>query len=61
MFGNTGDLMNTVMASRVARERTTPAPVLERRRAAAPLGATVSSAFAAGWRRVHALVVAVLA
>ena len=61
MFGNTGDLMNAVMASRIAVERTTPAPALEQRRAAAPGGATVASAFAAGWRRVHALVAAVLA
>ncbi len=61
MFGTTGDLMNTIMASRIAQEGTTGAPAREQRRTAAPGRATVGSAVAAGWHRVRALVATVLA
>lgn len=60
MFGPTGDLMNTLMATGIAQERAAAA-ALKRRGTPAPPRATVGSAVAAGWHRVRALVATVFA
>jgi hypothetical protein len=60
MFGATGDLMNTIMASQVAQERMTAAPARTAGGARAPRPVAVRSAFAAGWGRIRALVGTVL-
>jgi hypothetical protein len=68
MFGTTGDLMNTIMASGIAQERAAAAQeraaaarALEPRRPPARGRVTVRSAVAAGWHRVRTLVATVLA
>ena len=61
MFGTTGDLMNTIMASRIAEERVATATAHSARHAPAPRRVAVRSALTSGWDRVRTLVATVIA